>query len=56
MNENINILLGSLIRHGLTAIAGAGFVLSTDLVTQVVNGLVALGTIAYSIYRSKKAA
>ncbi len=51
---NAVVIIGSLIRHVLTAIAGAGFVASDDLVSQIASGIVAIGTVAYSIYRSKK--
>lgn len=48
-------LIGSLIRHGLTFLGGAGFVVAEDVVTQLASGVVTVAVTIYSVYRSIKA-
>lgn len=46
--------LGSLIRHALTAIGGAGLVVTDDLVTQVASALSVLAGLVLSVYKARK--
>jgi hypothetical protein len=51
----MEVLIGALVRHALTAAAGAGFVVSTDLQGHIISALVGLATIGWSFYQKKKA-
>jgi hypothetical protein len=46
-------ILAALVRHGLTAAGGAGFVVSDDALSSIVSGLVTLAGIAWSIYEKR---
>lgn len=48
-------LVAALVRHALTAAAGAGFIVSDDLQAQIVSVVVGLGAVAWSFYQKKKA-
>lgn len=58
---NLTVIIGSILRHGLSAL-GAYLVtkgyLDADsvsgIVEQLVGGILAAGTIGWSVYRSKK--
>lgn len=60
---NLTVIIGSILRHGLSAL-GAYLVtkgyLDADsvsgIVEQLVGGILAAGTIGWSVYRSKKLA
>lgn len=51
----MQVLIGALVRHALTAAAGAGFIVSDDLQAQIVSVLVGLATVGWSLYQKKKA-
>ena len=51
----MQVIIGALVRHALTAAAGAGFVVSDDLQAQIVSALVGLATVGWSFYQKKKA-
>ena len=53
MNAAI-IVLGSILRHALTAAGLSAVAVSDDLLTQLASALVTAATIGYSIYRSLK--
>ena len=58
---NLTVIIGSILRHGLSAL-GAYLVTKgyldansvSGIVEQLVGGILAAGTIGWSVYRSKK--
>lgn len=52
----MNRILAALIRHGLTAIGGAGFVASDTEVEQIVTAAMTLIGFAWSIYEKRQQA
>jgi len=61
MEENIKVIIGSIVRHSLSAIGAflvtKGYVTAdevTGLVEVIAGAILALGTVGWSVYRSKK--
>lgn len=50
----MNKILGSLIRHALTALGGAGVVTSDSDIQTIVSGIMVIAGIVHSIYEKRK--
>jgi len=50
------LVIGAIVRGLIQLAAGAGVALAPDAATQIAAGVVALGTLAWSIYQKKKTA
>jgi hypothetical protein len=56
MKELLPALTGAAVRAVLQIAAGAGLVVAPDAETQIVAGLVAIATLAWSFFQKKRAA
>lgn len=54
MNPLISSIVGSVVRWALNILAGSGVVISDELTSQVISGVVALITLGWTIYSNYK--
>lgn len=54
MNPLVSAFAGAAVRWIITAAAAQGVVVSDNQATQVISGLVALGTLAWSFYQKHR--